>query len=94
MAYRFQLFINGESPQGTTAVANFERLRLKLSGEGHELQVIDVLKQPHLAEQYRLLATPTLIKSDPPPVRRVIGDLSDVRAVANALGLELPSDSF
>jgi circadian clock protein KaiB len=50
------------------------------------MQVIDVLEQPQLAEDEKILATPTLIKQLPPPLRRVIGDLSDKEKVL--LGLD------
>jgi len=51
------------------------------------VEIIDVLEQPEIAETHRILATPTLIKELPPPLRRVIGDLSDKEKVL--LGLEL-----
>lgn len=51
------------------------------------MEIIDVLEQPEIAETHRILATPTLIKELPPPLRRVIGDLSDKEKVL--LGLEL-----
>lgn len=53
----------------------------------YELEIIDVLEFPNLAEDERILATPTLIKSLPLPLRRVIGDLSDKEKVL--LGLEV-----
>jgi circadian clock protein KaiB len=52
--------------------------------------VIDVLDDPQVAEDERILATPTLIKRLPPPLRRVIGDLSDKHKVL--LGLEVRPD--
>ena len=52
----------------------------------YELEIIDVLEHPQVAEDERILATPTLIKQLPPPLRRVIGDLSDTEKVL--LGLE------
>jgi circadian clock protein KaiB len=57
-----------------------------LGGE-YQLEVIDVLANPQIAEDEKILATPTLIKQLPPPLRRVIGDLSDKEKVL--LGLEL-----
>jgi circadian clock protein KaiB len=69
------------------AVANLRRIcEQELQGR-YELQVIDVLEQPQLAEDEKILATPTLIKQLPPPLRRVIGDLSDKEKVL--LGLEV-----
>lgn len=49
--------------------------------------VIDVLQNPEKAEEDRIMATPTLLKESPPPVRRILGDLSDSHAVV--LGLNL-----
>jgi circadian clock protein KaiB len=51
---------------------------------------VDVLEHPQRAEDEKILATPTLIKQLPPPLRRVIGDLSDKEKVL--LGLEVLSD--
>ena len=68
-------------------MANLRRIcEQELRGR-YELQVIDVLEQPQLAEDEKVLATPTLIKQLPPPLRRVIGDLSDKDKVL--LGLEV-----
>ena len=53
----------------------------------YELELIDVLEFPQLAEDEKILATPTLIKQLPPPLRRVIGDLSDKEKVL--FGLEV-----
>jgi circadian clock protein KaiB len=57
-----------------------------LHGE-YDLEIIDVIQQPQAAEDDKILATPTLIKQLPPPLRRVIGDLSDTDKVL--LGLEV-----
>ena len=53
----------------------------------YALKVIDVLKNPHLAEEDKILATPTLSKILPPPVRKIIGDLTDRERVL--IGLDL-----
>jgi circadian clock protein KaiB len=53
----------------------------------YTLKVIDVLKNPQLAEEDKILATPTLSKILPPPVRKIIGDLSDRERVL--IGLDL-----
>ena len=85
--YVLRLFVTGTSPRAELAVANLRRIcEQELQGR-YELQVIDVLEQPQLAEDEKILATPTLIKQLPPPLRRVIGDLSDKEKVL--LGLEV-----
>jgi circadian clock protein KaiB len=81
------LYITGTSPRAQIAIANLRRICDEdLAGE-YELQIIDVLEHPQLAEDEKILATPTLVKQLPPPLRRVIGDLSDREKVL--LGLEL-----
>ena len=77
----------GKTPRAEQAIANLRKIcDQDLSGR-YELQIIDVLESPELAEQDKILATPTLIKQLPPPLRRVIGDLSDKDKVL--LGLEV-----
>ena len=55
----------------------------------YELEVIDTAERPGLAEEQRILATPTVVRLAPLPQRRVIGDLSDHHRAAYALGLPL-----
>ena len=58
----------------------------------YALKVIDVLQNPQLAEEDKILATPTLSKVLPPPVRKIIGDLSDREKVL--IGLDLLYDEI
>ncbi len=88
ITYQFTLFIAGQSPRSTRAVENLRGLAAGMLDEGdYELVVIDVVHDPAEAEAHQIMATPTVIKRHPDPVRRVTGDLSDVDAVALALGL-------
>jgi circadian clock protein KaiB len=85
--YLLRLFVTGASARTGTAIANLKRIcEQELQGM-YDLEIIDVLEHPELAENEKILATPTLIKSLPPPLRRVIGDLSDKEKVL--LGLEV-----
>ncbi len=89
--YTLKLYVTGKSPKAEVAIANLRRIcDEELSGR-YELEIIDVLEHPQRAEDDRILATPTLIKRLPPPLRRVIGDLSDTHRVL--LGLELRPDA-
>jgi circadian clock protein KaiB len=54
----------------------------------YELEIIDVVQHPQVAEDDKILATPTLIKQLPPPLRRVIGDLSDTEKVLMGLDVQ------
>jgi circadian clock protein KaiB len=89
--YLLKLFVTGTSPRTAVAIENLSRIcREQLDGR-YQCQIIDVLKEPHLAEEERVLATPTLIKKLPPPLRRIIGDLSDEENLL--FGLELRRDA-
>jgi circadian clock protein KaiB len=85
--YLLKLFITGQTLRSSRAITNLRRICEEELGTDYELVIIDVLEQPQLAEDDKILATPTLIKEHPPPVRRIIGDLSDTKQVL--LGLEL-----
>lgn len=82
-----KFYITGQSARTQRAIANLRRICDEELEGSYELQVIDVLERPQLAENEKILATPTLVKELPPPLRRVIGDLSDKEKVL--LGLDL-----
>ncbi len=84
-----KLFITGHTPRSEQAIANLRAICENELGGQYELVIIDVLERPQLAEDEKILATPTLIKQLPPPLRRIIGDLSDKDKVL--LGLDLLS---
>lgn len=84
----FKLYVTGRTPNSVRAVANLRRIcQEALQGQA-EVQIVDVLEDPQLAEDERILATPTLIKAFPLPARRIVGDLSDPDKVL--FGLDLP----
>ena len=89
MTYLLKLYIAGKGARAEAAIANLRQLcEGELRGQ-YELEVIDILENPERAEQAKILATPTLIKQLPPPLRRVIGDLSDKEKLL--LGLDVRS---
>lgn len=85
--YLLKLYITGHTPRSERAIANLERICEEELGGQYEMLVIDILERPQLAEDEKILATPMLIKQLPPPLRRIIGDLSDTDRVI--LGLDL-----
>lgn len=85
--YSFRLFVAGESERSSAAETNLRALAGKRLPGGYELEVVDVVARPGLAEEQRILATPTVVRLLPLPQLRVIGDLSDPPRVASALGL-------
>lgn len=82
-----KLYITGQTPRSERAVANLRRICEGFQTDQYDLAIIDVLDRPQLAEDEKILATPTLIKESPPPARRVIGDLSDTAQVMTVLDL-------
>ena len=87
--YLLKLYVTGKTPRAEKAIANLRRICEEDLHGRYELEIIDVLEKPEAAELDKVLATPTLIKQLPPPLRRVIGDLSDKDKVL--LGLEVRS---
>lgn len=89
--FLLKLFVTGKTPRAEMAIANLRRIcEEELQGR-YELQIVDVIENPQLAEDEKILATPTLIKRLPLPLRRVIGDLSDKEKVL--LGLNMWPDT-
>ncbi|MCX5941356.1 MAG: circadian clock protein KaiB [Cyanobium sp. LacPavin_0818_WC50_MAG_67_9] len=85
--YILKLYVAGNTPNSMRALKTLRNI-LETEFRGvYALKVIDVLKNPQLAEEDKILATPTLAKILPPPVRRIIGDLSDREWVL--IGLDL-----
>ncbi len=91
--FQLRLYIMGQSAKSRIAIENIDDLCQKELKGQYELTIIDVLERPQLAENEKIIATPTLIKDLPPPLRRIIGDLSDREKVLMGLdllpGLEL-----
>jgi len=86
--YYFQLFVARAAPNSTQAIANLNALcRAHLSGR-HTIEVIDVFTYPERALSDGIFMTPTLIKTSPKPVCRVVGTLNRIDTVLELLGLE------
>ena len=79
--FRLKLYITGHTPRSERAVVDLRRICEEEFACQYKLIVIDVLKHPKVAKDEKILATPTLIKELPPPLRRIIGDLSDKEKV-------------
>ena len=89
-----KLYVTGRTPRSERAVANLRRICARFQAAQYDLLIIDVLDRPQLAEEEKILATPTLIKESPPPARRVIGDLSDMAQVLSVLDLPTNGDGW
>lgn len=93
MQYALKLFITGHSLKSESAILNLRYICQRYLGGQAEVVIVDVLEQPELAEQDRIVATPTLIKEWPEPIRRIVGDLSNTRRVLQALGVPVEAAS-
>jgi circadian clock protein KaiB len=85
--YVLKLYVAGNTPNSVRALKTLKDILDQEFQGVYALKVIDVLKNPQLAEEDKILATPTLSKILPPPVRKIIGDLSDRERVL--IGLDL-----
>lgn len=87
--FALRLYITGQTSRSEHAITNLRHICEEELGGQYQMIVIDVLEQPQLAEDEKILATPTLIRELPPPIRRIIGDLSDAEQVLIGLDLRL-----
>lgn len=86
-----RLYVAGMTATAQRALANLERIVHEHVGEGAEIEVVDLLERPQLAEDEKIFAVPTAVRHLPEPVRKVIGDFSD--AERTLVGLDIrPSD--
>ncbi len=92
--YVLRLYVAGATPRSAAAIMNLKALcEAHLPGR-YELKVFDLYQDPERAKEGQIIAAPTLVKRFPPPLRRLIGDLSDTNRILLALDLaaENPSE--
>jgi len=86
--WKLRLFVAGETPKSVRALANLKVLcEARLKGR-YQIEVIDLLEQPHMARGDQIVALPTLVIKLPQPVRKIIGDLSNTDRVLVGLALQ------
>ena len=88
--YRFSLFVSGATLKSAHAITNINALCEKHLSGNYKIEVIDIYQQPERLSSDQVVAVPTLVKHHPLPVRRFIGDLSDIDRVLDALNIETP----
>lgn len=81
------LYVAGTTPKATRAITNLKKVLDQYIPNEYELRIIDIYQQPVLAEGEQIICAPTLIKSLPLPVRRLIGDMSNQGRILTGLGL-------
>lgn len=87
--HHFRLYIAGETPRSSRAVNNLSLLCERVLPNAHKIEVIDVLERPELAEAASVLATPMVMRMQPLPQRRAVGDFNDLARLAAAIDLHV-----
>jgi circadian clock protein KaiB len=82
-----RLYVAGQTPRSIKALDNLKKICEENVADCYEIEVVDLLKDPKLAAGDQILALPTLVRKLPPPVKKIIGDLSDKERVL--VGLDM-----
>jgi circadian clock protein KaiB len=85
--YVLRLYITGTTPRSVRAIASIRRICEKHLKGRYEIEVIDLYEHPELAGADQIVAAPTLVKELPPPLRRLIGDLSETEQILKRLDI-------
>jgi len=85
--WHLRLYVMDETPKSQAALANLKKFCETHLEARYRIKVIDLLKRPHLAKGDQILATPTVVRRLPKPVRTIIGNLSEMNRVL--VGLDL-----
>ena len=87
--YELRLYVAGQTPRSVQAFANLKKICEEHLAGRYRIEVIDLLENPQLAKGDQILAIPTLVRTLPSPIRKIIGDLSDKERVL--VGLDVRS---
>lgn len=85
--WNLRLYVAGQTPKSIRAFANLKKLCQEHLGGRYRIEVVDLLDKPQLASGDQILAIPTLVRRLPPPIKKIIGDLSNTERVL--VGLDL-----
>lgn len=85
--FEFKLYIAGQTTNSANAVRNVKTFLDHRLRDHYSLVIVDILEDPQMAEKDKIIISPTLVKILPLPTKRVIGDLSDEKRLADLLCL-------
>jgi circadian clock protein KaiB len=85
--YNLRLYVAGQTPKSITALANLKKICEEHLVGRYQIEVVDLLEHPQLAAGDQILAVPTLVRRLPEPLKRIIGNLSNMERVL--VGLDL-----
>jgi circadian clock protein KaiB len=88
--FKFRLYVAGGTQNSTEALANLQAICVRCLPDRHDIEVIDVIREPRRALADGIRMTPTLIKLSPAPLRRIVGTLAHTSRVLMALDLVDP----
>ena len=88
-AWNLRLYVAGETQNSATAIENLRRICEHHLAGRYRVEVIDLVKKPALARGDQILAVPTLVRKLPPPLKKIVGDLSNTEQVLVGLDLNL-----
>lgn len=86
--FKFRLYVAGDALNSAQALVNLSALCREHLPDRHEIEIVDVFREPKRALADAVYMTPTLVKLAPAPVRRIVGTLSQIQPLLQALGLE------
>jgi circadian clock protein KaiB len=86
--YDLWLYVAGKTARSTAAIDNLKQICSKHLDGQYRIKVIDLVENPRLARDHQILALPTLVRQLPPPIRKIIGDLSDTDRVLVGLDIK------
>jgi circadian clock protein KaiB len=85
--WSLRLYVAGQTPRSLTAFANLKKLCEQFLSDRHEIEVVDLTREPQRAREDEIVALPTLVRKLPEPIKRIIGDLSNTERVL--IGMDL-----
>lgn len=91
--YLLKLCISGMTPRSRQAVLNIKSICEEYLAGQYELEIIDLYQQPELAARHQIIATPTLLRNFPQPLRQMFGNLSDTKATLRRLGIAIKEEA-
>ena len=87
-SWKLRLYIAGQIPKSITALANLKKICDEHLVNQYSIEIIDLVRHPELARKDQILAIPTLVRRLPPPLKKIIGDLSNSEKVLLGLDME------
>jgi circadian clock protein KaiB len=89
--FELRLYVAGQTSRSLAAFANLKKICDEHLAGRYRIEVVDLVKNPQLAQGDQILAIPTLVRKLPEPIKKIIGDLSDTLRVLVGLDLRSPS---